>query len=530
MNKKININHLNLLILGGVFLLLISNLNLRFILDPVNINHWSTFNRDDIVFVYNSLLYAEGLEQHHLDHPSLFTFIVFPFFYKLAFYVGYLDFYNLSGFLKSENINISLSKLFFISKISIQLFSLGIIFIFYKIIMKFSNRSLDSFLISFLFIISTGFTSASNRIESGLIAVFFALLAFYLILKFFEKNYKKNLINLIIIFLLVFSAMLQKKIVYFALPFLFLSSILFIKKNKIKYYDYKILNKLNVDYKYLLFLIYFFVFFFISYKTIINNTFILNRDLDFVFLVLNYAGFNIIFYLYIKFYQNQYYKNLLTYNIIFGSSYILYKYFLIYFFSAPIAIWSIAFTNFIGNLNMFTTDEAIKGSFNFGSLIVYAELLMSNLKIVFFKYFLSFTFQSILIWTNLILFLIFFKKIHSKEKISFYFLFSGFLFVQSVILFRYEQDTYFLNSEFFLLISLSIFLRQVKINSSYIFGSLLVIIMLFFSNISHFDRLKLANSNSICESWNQNEAISFYNYWTKEIPKSIILKFCKDIY
>ena len=530
MNKKKNINNLNLLILAGLFLLLISNLNLSFVFDSSNINHWSTFHRDDIVFVYNSLLYAEGLDQHHLDHPSFFTFIVFPFFYKLAFYVGYLDFYNLSGFINSENINLSLSKLFFISKLSIQLFSLGIIFIFYKIIMKFSNRSVDSFLISFLFIISTGFTSASNRIESGLIAVFFALFAFYLILKFFEKNYKQNFIYLIIIFLLVFSAMLQKKIVYFALPFLFLSSIIFIKKNKIKYYDYKILEKFNIDYKYLLFFLYFFVFFFISYKTIINNTFILNRDLDFIFLVLNYAGFNLLFYLYIKFYQNKYYKNLLTYNLIFGSTYILYKYFLIYFFSAPVAIWSIAFTNFIGNLNMFTTDESIKGSFNFGSLFIYLEILISNFSQVFLKYFFSFTFQSVLIWTNLILFIKFFKKIHSKEKISFYFLFSGFLFVQSVILFRYEQDTYFLNSEFFLLISLSIFLRHIRVNSSYFFGSLIIITTLFFSNISHFERLKFANVDSICQTWDEKQAITFYKYWTKEIPENIILKFCNDVY
>ena len=188
MNNKINVNSLNLLILGGIFLIFLSIINPNFIFDPINLKHWSTYHRDDIVFVYNSLLYAEGLEQHHLDHPSVFTFIIFPFFYKLAFYIGYLDFYDLTGFLKSEEINISLSKLFFISRLCIQLFSLGIILIIYKIIIKFSTRTMDSFLITFFFIFSTGFTSASDRIESGLIAVFFALLAFYLFLKFLEKK------------------------------------------------------------------------------------------------------------------------------------------------------------------------------------------------------------------------------------------------------------------------------------------------------------------------------------------------------
>ena len=37
----------------------------------------STYFRDDIVFVYNSLLYSQGLDIHHLDHPSLFTYFFF---------------------------------------------------------------------------------------------------------------------------------------------------------------------------------------------------------------------------------------------------------------------------------------------------------------------------------------------------------------------------------------------------------------------------------------------------------------------
>ena len=110
----INSSIFHVIVLCSIFLLLIYaiNTNLSFNIDYLK--HWSTYHRDDIVFIYNSLLYAEGLNQHHLDHPSLFTFIIFPFFYKLFFYIGYLDFYNLSGFLQSENINLSLSKLFYI--------------------------------------------------------------------------------------------------------------------------------------------------------------------------------------------------------------------------------------------------------------------------------------------------------------------------------------------------------------------------------------------------------------------------------
>ena len=103
---------LHLIILFLLFLALILILNPSLSFDPDFIKHWSTYKRDDIVFIYNSLLYNEGLEQHHLDHPSLFTFIIFPIFYKFFFFLGGLDFYNLSGFIESDNINLSLSKLF----------------------------------------------------------------------------------------------------------------------------------------------------------------------------------------------------------------------------------------------------------------------------------------------------------------------------------------------------------------------------------------------------------------------------------
>ena len=80
-------------------------------------------------------------------------------------------------------------------------------------------------------------------------------------------------------------------------------------------------------------------------KTIDNNTFYISRDLDFIFLISNFLGFNLLFFFYIRYFQNKYYENLLTYNIILGVTYFFYKYFLIYTFSAPPAIWSISFTN-----------------------------------------------------------------------------------------------------------------------------------------------------------------------------------------
>ena len=82
-NKK---NILNISCLYLFFILLIFYLNPNFNLDIGNLKHWTTYHRDDIAFVYNSLLYAEGLDIHHLDHPSLFTYIFFSWFYKIFYF------------------------------------------------------------------------------------------------------------------------------------------------------------------------------------------------------------------------------------------------------------------------------------------------------------------------------------------------------------------------------------------------------------------------------------------------------------
>ena len=67
------------------FTILTLYLNPSFDFTINSLKHWSTYNRDDVVFVYGSLIYNDGFEQHHLDHPSLFTFIFTSFFYKIFY-------------------------------------------------------------------------------------------------------------------------------------------------------------------------------------------------------------------------------------------------------------------------------------------------------------------------------------------------------------------------------------------------------------------------------------------------------------
>ncbi len=524
MSKKIN--YLPYIILSILFGGLTLYLNPSFDFTINSLKHWSTYHRDDIVFVYGTLIYNEGFDQHHLDHPSLFTFILSSFFYKIFYLLGFLDHYTLSGFIESdENVNLSLSKLFLVSKFTILFFSLLTVLILYKIFKLLTSNSFNSFLLSFLFIFSTGFLSSSNRLESGLLSLFLLVCSIYFFLRFINSENKSNIFFFICAFVFLFSSMMQKKIIYFCIPFLLISIIPVIKKNNLNYFKYENINQ-KFNYKILLGIFYLGVILFITYKTIINNTFFLSRDLDFIFLSLNYIGLNLLLYLYIKFYQNNNYDNLLTFNILIGLTYFIYKYFLIFFLSAPAAIWSISFTNFMGHLNMFVNDGEIKGALSFDTTYLYLIYFMKYLQNVLLKYFLSFSFQSLLIWINILLFFYNFKKIEFLKKNIIILVLLGFFLVQSIIQFRYEQDTYFLNSEILLIFPLIFLLDYIKIRRKFI---VLLILIISSTNIDKINSIKFDNSQSYCNSiLNNKNFTSYYDFWTKEIPRELVLNFCND--
>ena len=532
MSKKIynpNTSSLYILFLLLIFVFQIYFLNNNLYFNEDSIKHWSTYHQDDIVFVYNSLLYSENFEIHHLDHPSFFTYLFFSFFYKIFNFFGFINFNNLTGFIETKNTNYSLNQLFYISRFTIQLFSFGAIILIYKIFNKFSENNLISFLLTVIFIISIGFSSASNRIESGLIAIFFLLFSFYFFLKFLEIKNKKNILYLILTFIFIFSAMLQKKIVYFSIPFLFISSILLMKKNNIIYLSYWSQKNKNL-YKIFLYFLFVIILSFITYKTIINNSFHLSRDLDFIFLFINFLSFNVLFLLYIKFFQNNFYENLLTYNIILSVTYFVYKYFLVYLFSAPTSLWSISFTNFIGHLNMFVSNESIKGAFTFDSTFIYVDNLLSNMKVVVYKYLVSYSFQTVLVWTNIVIFFLNYKKLNLINKSLSLNLILGFFIVQSVFLFRYEQDTYFLNSELLLILSLSILFKNF-INKKLFYGVFcLFFIFLSVPTYNNYIVLKEYNKSSYCSNFdNFTLANGYYDFWTNKIPIEVRKNFCKDL-
>ena len=126
------------------------------------------------------------------------------------------------------------------------------------------------------------------------------------------------------------------------------------------------------------------------------------------------------------------------------------------------------------------------------------------------------------------LFISSFNKTSLNLKISVSILFIGFFIIQTIILFRYQQDTYFLNTEFLLLLSLSLLIIYLK-NKKYLLNFFAIIF--FTINFLFINSLKSINSNSFCDSStfiNSNKYEAFYDFWTKEIPKEVRKEYCLD--
>ena len=231
--------------------------------------------------------------------------------------------------------------------------------------------------------------------------------------------------------------------------------------------------------------------------------------------------------IYVKYFQNRNYNNLLIYNVLLGFIYFFYKYLLIFMFSANIEVWTVSFTNFIGHINMFATGNIV-GEQSLNSLPIYIDQIILKLKGVFSKYFLTFSFQSILIYLNILLSIFFFKKISKKEIITILFLISGFIAFQTICNFRYEDPSYFIFSEFLLILALSILIKNFTLNKKYFLFLFTIFVLLVFSNLNTINEISERNKNNGCDlilSEIKDEK-NFFSFFAGRIPKSTISKFC----
>ena len=485
-----------------------------------SLRHW-TSNHDEIHQIYNALLYNNGFTQEYLDHPGAVSILILSIAIKIAHFISYLDFSSINQFNNSKNIETDLNKLFFVSRITYAFLSLFFCLLFYYFIKIVSKNNFTSFLLTIIFIFSTGFISGSNIVASELPAAFLLFFSLYFLLKFTIENENED-IYLYLFFFLAFVSIIQKVQTFFIIIPSIILVFYFLKKKR----DLKIRN-LNINYsKKFFYIILFFVLGLIFVKSLIAYG-------DFgstLFLISNYLILNFVMFLYIKFYQNKLYQNLISYNILLILAYISVKLIFLYHPSSTHEVFNISFSKIFYHTKSFMSGEnsVIFKDYNFGQLILYIFFSFAQ---ILKKYFLQVNFQSLLIYFSLIS-LVSFGYIDKKKNLSVILLILIFLYVQFFSSFRAEYPPYMIFSEFFLIISLAIIFRDVKLSKFKKIALIILTVILIFQNYSFLLKTKFNNNFNHCNSlFSSKEVIEkrFYDHyqiWTKRIPLNIVSQFC----
>ena len=485
-----------------------------------SLRHW-TSNHDEIHQIYNALLYNNGFTQEYLDHPSAVSILILSIAIKIAHFISYLDFSSINQFNNSKNIETDLNKLFFVSRITFAFLSLFFSLLVYYFIKIVSKNNFTSFFLTIIFIFSIGFISGSNIVASELPAAFILFLSLYFLLKFIIEKENED-IYLYLFFFLVFASIIQKVQTFFIIIPSIICVFYFLEKKR----DLKIRN-LNINYnKNFFYIILFFVLSLIFVKSLIAY-----GDLSStLFLISNYLILNFIMFLYIKFYQNKLYQNLISYNILLIIAYISVKLIFLYHPSANYEVFNVAFSKIFYHTKSFMSGEnsVIFKDYNFGQLILHIFISFAQ---ILKKYFLQINFQSLLIYFSLIS-LVLFGFRDKKKNLSVIFLIAIFLYVEFFSSFRSAYSAYMIFSEFFLIISLAIIFRDVKLSKIKKITLVIFTAILIFQNYSFLLQTKFKNNINDCNRlFSSKEVIEkrFYNHyqiWTKKIPLNIVNQFC----
>ncbi len=521
--KKNNLLDLFIFAFFGLFIFVILNYTNNFYNIEKELRHWTTIH-DEIHQIYNALLYNNGFQHEFIAHPSAILILLLSIQIKIFQLLSFLDVSTINQFISSDNFENNLNKLFFVSRILIAFIAILFSFMAYLFFKLITNDILIAFVLTIIFIFSSGFLYVSNTIGSEQLSAFLIFFSLFFLCKFLIEQ-KNAEVYLFLCFFLIFASIIQKMQVFFLVIPSFFSLIYFLRIKK----DLN-LAILNLQYtKKSYFIIFILVCLIIFLKSLVAYKSIES----FSFLIVNYFLINLIFYLFIKKFQSEIYKNLIIYNFLLISSYILLKLIFSFHPSSNLEVFNISFAKMFSYIKSYISRDA-ESFQSINNFVDYFQLFINYFVIVINKFFLELNFQSILIYFNLVCLLIFCTR-NLKIYFSTFILISIFLYFQIFSSFRSgEYYSYFIYSEFFLILSLAILLKNIK----KIFISRILVLLftipLVFQNFELVQNIKSRNNQNLCEKYfASNEFIkkrynNHYKVWTNKFPLEVVKKFCDN--
>jgi hypothetical protein len=506
----------------NIILFIFYSLNVIFLFQ-IN-GHWSHYIDAEIIWPYNSLLILSGHKVEFIEFGSIY-YVLLALFQKVLHLLSLSEIYNLETLLNTKNFSKTMQELIFYSRLFTSI--LGFIFLIFlkNIFFKITKNELISFILIIFFFYSPGFILSMSHSRADFVSVLFVIMSIYFLIHFIE-NKKENLINLFLSFLFFNFAIMTKLQVFFYFPWIFLLTLSFCKTNNISPSKFIYNNKI----------FYFIVIFLIAIALIYPLVFLRYTKLSIMFLYYQLFSFNIIFFCYIKFYKSEIYKKnffslILRYNFV-----LLVVYFFCFIFFSNLSFFEntlilkltyldpTSIFQFIGDRSFHKQNFLI----NYDSIFLILDKILSVITKIIVFYFLSFNFQSILIYLILILYLFSYRIQPNNSKISTPLIFLIFFMINFINSMRGGDvfNLYFIFSDFLLFIILAInlnFIRYRKTLQTLVYSSIIVAFFTFnMANIkityygyhSFFkkDRLNFWCKQSYVENFAKKLTTKFYEH------------------
>lgn len=174
----------------------------------------------DIIYVYQALLFNEGLKQEYFDHTGYIYFVLLSIWIKVAYLFNLVDVEKLSQLPGPAAFEPSYAQLVFagrwLSGILAGLFSV----VFYFGLLLLTRNRTVSFIFAMVFALSPGLVNQSLVMRTELPAALFACLAFFLLMKAIQEYRVPQIVSLgLSCFFCMLALMSKMQIVFTVLVF-----------------------------------------------------------------------------------------------------------------------------------------------------------------------------------------------------------------------------------------------------------------------------------------------------------------------
>ncbi len=478
----------------------------------------------DLTVIHNSLQLISNQFPDFQDLTAYSHFLTYGIFYKIFSFFDHSLVTNIEILSRQENPELSLKKLYFISRIANSIIHFITIIFFYRILGLFKIDKFFKILTIFFLIISETFLANIIILRTDIIAYCYFIIAAYYLLDFVKSEKKSNLF--LISFFMVFSLLAKVQIIFLFMFIYFFFVIYAVNEKKgfnpkkFGSYFFELINK-NIKYLLLSVITIYFLF-----QIFLNNFVNTSTGVGY-FDFLCFAIYFLILYTSIslvcktKNFSKRYFYNTFFYLILLSLLWVI----------------ILKFLDIIGIIKInFNIIFSLTNPFYF--LKIYSPLnsdLSLNLIFEIFNlFFKNFNFNLIYTCLLLSLFAVSVSNIYHKIKDKFIlnnniyiilFLVMT-LFLVAINNFRYNVS-YNIYAIPFLFLSLALFVKSIK---KKLFFSSIISLLVFYNfwvNVENYKMyvFKPSNLTLVCE---EKSIRDFYYHWARNFDESFFFKICKN--